>query len=90
MGHDTVPAGAGPAPPNDPAALTTARELNTVLADAIARLPPRCREVFLLVREQRLSYAEVAELLKITPKTVEIHMNHALGALRRRLAEWRA
>lgn len=75
--------------PDDALAKVTAGELAAVLADAVGTLPPRCREVFILIRERGLTYAEVAGLLGISPKTVEIHMNHALGVLRRRVAEWR-
>lgn len=73
----------------DALATVTAGELDAILAEAIAALPPRCREVFVLVRERGLAYAEVAALLGIAPKTVEIHINHALGILRHRVAEWR-
>lgn len=78
-----------PATAADPLADLTAAELDAVIRHAVDALPSRRREVFRLVREQHLSYAEVAELLGISPKTVEIHMNHALGALRSRIAEWR-
>ena len=55
---------------------------------AVAELPPRCREVFTLTRDQHLSYAEVAGVLHISPKTVEIHMGRALALLRDRLQPW--
>ena len=51
-------------------------------------MPERCREVFTLTRDQGLTYAEVAALLRISPKTVETHMGRALAFLRRRLAPW--
>lgn len=89
MSQHATPPTLRPATPPDPLAGATAEELRTVLANAIATLPDRCREVFLLVRERQLSYAEVASLLGIAPKTVEIHVNHALGVLRKRVAEWR-
>lgn len=68
-------------------------ELNAQeLADAVQRLVGemtiRCREVFTLVRDQHLSYAEVAAVLHISPKTVEIHMGRALAFLRERLKPW--
>lgn len=62
------------------------------LAEAVVRvvseMPGRCREVFTLTREHGLSYAEVAEVLHIAPKTVEIHMGRALAILRRELRPW--
>lgn len=62
------------------------------LADAVTRvvaqMPPRCREVFTMLRQRHLSYAEVGAVLGISPKTVEIHMARALAILRDSLAPW--
>jgi RNA polymerase sigma-70 factor (ECF subfamily) len=55
---------------------------------AIAALPERTREVFLLNRDGGLSYREVAMRLGVTVKTVEFHMGRALASLREQLAEW--
>lgn len=49
---------------------------------AIDALPARCREVFLLSREQGLSYPQIAEAMGISVKTVETQMGRALKALR--------
>jgi len=38
-----------------------------------------------LLRTQALTYAEVAAILGISPKTVEVHMGRALAILRARL-----
>ncbi|HVI88409.1 MAG TPA: RNA polymerase sigma factor [Dongiaceae bacterium] len=51
------------------------------LLQAIDRLPPRCREVFLLTKLQGLSYAEVAARLGISKNTVMVHMTNALAQL---------
>jgi RNA polymerase sigma-70 factor (ECF subfamily) len=66
-----------------------ADELSAAIDAAIAALSDRCREVFLLNRQQGLSYSQVADTLQISPKTVEIHMTRALAALRQALAPWR-
>ena len=63
-------------------------ELRRSVRDAVAALPERSREVFLLNREQGLTYAEIATLLGITVKTVEYHMARAFVALRASLADW--
>ncbi|HEX7089519.1 MAG TPA: RNA polymerase sigma-70 factor [Longimicrobiales bacterium] len=65
-------------------------ELAEAIEKAIEALSPRCRETFLLVRQQNLSYAEAAEVLGISVKAVEMNMVRALAALRRELDSWRA
>jgi RNA polymerase sigma-19 factor, ECF subfamily len=65
-----------------------ASELKTALAEAVAELPPACREVFQLSRGQGLRYAEIASTLGISVKTVESQMGKALRHLRGRLAAW--
>jgi RNA polymerase sigma-70 factor (ECF subfamily) len=64
-------------------------ELGAALAHAVALLPARPRQVFLLSRRQGLSYAEIADVLGIAVKTVEMHMGRALAQLRVSLHEWR-
>ena len=70
------------------AAQLVASELRTALAEAVAELPPACREVFTLSRGQGLRYAEIASTLGISVKTVESQMGKALKHLRNRLAAW--
>jgi RNA polymerase sigma-70 factor (ECF subfamily) len=63
-------------------------ELRQILDQAVMRLPPRNREVFILVRAQHLSHAEAAEVLGISVNAVAVHMRRALDVLRRVLAEY--
>jgi RNA polymerase sigma-70 factor (ECF subfamily) len=63
-------------------------EIDRALQEAVAHLPARCREVFELSRVQGLRYAEIAETLDISVKTVEAQMGKALRILRERLAKW--
>jgi RNA polymerase sigma-70 factor, ECF subfamily len=65
-------------------------ELAAAIERAISHLTPRCREAYLLRRQHHLSYAEIADVMHVTPKTVEIHIGAALKALRASLAEWLA
>jgi RNA polymerase sigma-70 factor (ECF subfamily) len=65
-----------------------AQALAEALDRAVRELPPRCREVFALTRDKQLSYAQVAEVLHISPKTVQIHMGRALALLRQKLGPW--
>jgi RNA polymerase sigma-70 factor, ECF subfamily len=66
-----------------------AAELAIAVARVVSRLPERCREVFRLNRYHQLSYAEVAQVMNVSVKTVEIHMARALRELRTRLEGWR-
>jgi len=63
-------------------------ELDRAIVLAIAELPTRCREVFELSRVRGLKYAEIAEAMGISIKTVEVQMGKALRILRERLRPW--
>lgn len=63
-------------------------ELDAVIRDTLASLPPRCNQVFVLSRQEGLKYAEIAERLGLSVKTVEAHMARALREFRERLAPW--
>ena len=62
------------------------KELSDQIELAIAALPERCRQVFLLSRMQHLSYIKIAETLQISPNTVETQIVKALKILRVKLA----
>jgi RNA polymerase sigma-70 factor (ECF subfamily) len=62
-----------------------ANDLIRVVEETVAQLPPRRREIFRMQREQGLTYAQIASLLGISTKTVEIQIGHALKAIRRRV-----
>lgn len=61
------------------------RELEIKIADALDRLPSKCKLIFLLSRYEQLKYKEIAEQLNISVKTVENQMGIALGKLRNEL-----
>lgn len=48
----------------------------------IMRLPPKCRQVYLLHRLRGMRYSAIAQHCGISTKTVEMHMARALSALR--------
>ncbi|TVP49092.1 MAG: RNA polymerase sigma-70 factor [Gemmatimonadales bacterium] len=56
---------------------------------AVASLPPRQREVFILARYHGQSYREIADVLEVSPQTVANHMSAALRALRSQLQHLR-
>lgn len=62
-------------------------QLATAVHRAIDQLPPRRRMAFLLHRRHDFTYAEIAQIMDITPKTVENQIGRALKFLRRRLTE---
>ncbi len=64
------------------------REVEVAIAAAIAELPPRTREVFVMSRERNLRYSEIADALGISVKAVEANMSRALRMLRERLASF--
>jgi RNA polymerase sigma-70 factor (ECF subfamily) len=56
-------------------------EFQKQVAAAIKSLPPKCQMVYKLVREDELTYREVALLLNISENTVDRHLNIALHKL---------
>ncbi|MBK8161207.1 MAG: RNA polymerase sigma factor [Rhodospirillaceae bacterium] len=78
---------ADPQPSAERSALS--REELRVLEQAIASLPPRGREVFLLHKIDQLSYAEIATRLGIAKNTVVVHMVRSLAHCRAALLRHR-
>jgi len=64
------------------------KELSNRIAEAIAALPPKCREVFLLSRNQEMSYAEIADTLRISQNTVKTQLKTAISRLKNSLADY--
>ena len=60
-------------------------ELNTQTEKLISNLPERQKQVYLLHREEGLTYPEIAEKLGISKNTVENHMVKALKYLRQNM-----
>ncbi len=61
-------------------------QLQKLVQSAIDELPPKCREIFLLSRESELSYAQIAEELSVSKKTIENQMGIALKRLKEKLS----
>ncbi len=57
-------------------------ELFALYVKALDRLPERCREVFIRVREEKQSYEQVAKKLNISVKTVDAQIQKATTRLR--------
>lgn len=69
----------------EPDAQLAHREFASALAAAVDKLPPRCREAFLLTRDHGMSYDEAAATMGISPKTVMVQIGRALASLRKSL-----
>ena len=63
-------------------------ELEQQIETIIGNMPPRCREVFKMSRQQQLSYSEIAQALRITTNTVETQIVKALRILRTGLKDY--
>lgn len=65
----------------NPEAQLISNEMMRHINTAISELPPQCRLIFKLVKEDGLKYREVAVLLNISVKTVENQVGIALKKL---------
>lgn len=63
------------------------KEVRARINHAIEALPQRCKEVFCKSRFESKKYAEIAEELNISVKTVEVQIGKALKILREVLAD---
>jgi RNA polymerase sigma-70 factor (family 1) len=71
--------------PPDPAQHVERRELFFRLNEAISMLPRQCQLVFRLIKEDGMKYKEVAEILHISPRTVQTQLFRAISRLRETL-----
>ena len=62
-----------------------AKELNNYIDKIIEELPPKQQEIFILSRKENLSHKEIAELLNISERTVEVHIARAIRHIKSRL-----
>ena len=66
---------------------TAHTDTNALVEEALSKLPPKCREVFMMSRISKLTYREIADALSISVKTVENQMGKALGIIRQFIKE---
>ncbi|SHE63435.1 RNA polymerase sigma-70 factor, ECF subfamily [Fodinibius roseus] len=57
----------------------------SLVQEQIENLPPKTRRIYKLSRKDGLTYNEIADVLDISPKTVEYHITKALEMLRQEL-----
>jgi RNA polymerase sigma-19 factor, ECF subfamily len=70
---------------SDPSKKLERKELHHRLDLAIEMLPMQARIVFRLIKENGLKYKEVAEILSISPRTVQTQLFRAIDKLRQTL-----
>jgi RNA polymerase sigma-70 factor, ECF subfamily len=62
--------------------------LQKQINEAIESLPEQCRIIFKLSRFEELKYAEIAEHMNLSIKTVENQMGKALRIMREKLKDY--
>ena len=67
---------------NDPSETLQSNNLEESYRRVLATMPEKRREVFLASRFEGLKYAEIAEKMGMSQKTVEAHMSAAIKQLR--------
>ena len=63
-------------------------ELQKRIREAVDALPPTYREAFVMHRFDNNSYKEIAEILQVSPKTVDYRIQQALKQLRITLKDY--
>lgn len=63
-------------------------ELRRKIKEAVDALPPAYREAFVMHRFDNKSYKEIAEILQVSPKTVDYRIQQALKQLRVSLKDY--
>jgi RNA polymerase sigma-70 factor (ECF subfamily) len=67
---------------NDTENYILGKEYNSLLQNAIDRLPNQQKQVYQLIKEQKLKREEVADLLHLQPETVKFHLAQAMKNIR--------
>jgi RNA polymerase sigma-70 factor (ECF subfamily) len=65
-------------------------EIEQIINDTLEKLPPRCREIFILSRMEGKKNAEVASIFNISEKAVEAQITKALKVFKIALKDYLA
>ncbi len=76
------------APAADPGAVVAADEMGAIVARHVSRLPPRQREVLVLVAYEELTPGEAARVLGISESNARANLHFARERLKRELARY--
>lgn len=61
------------------------QEMEQTIENTIMLLPPKCKDVFLLSRENGMKNKQIADTLNLSVKTVEKHITKAINQIRQAL-----
>jgi len=64
-----------------PDLLLIEKEAAHQIAAAINTLPPRCRQIFQLAKEEKMRYKEIAEIMGISVKTIDHQLSIAISRI---------
>lgn len=59
-----------------------ARETEKMILEIIEKLPPKCRQIFVLSRKEHMNNKEIAVLLELSEKTIENQITRAIKIIR--------
>ncbi len=86
--HGTQGEAAEPVSYSDPIQDMIDKDFAAAAMEAIERLPRKCKLVFTLKKREGLTYAEIADILEISERTVENQIVRALRHLRADLKDF--
>ena len=66
----------------------TEPELTELIEKSMQKLPPRCREIFILSRFDGKDNEKIADMLGISKRTVELQISNALKIIRSELKDY--
>ena len=61
--------------------------LVALVKQEIQELPPKCKEIFIMGKQEGLTYAEIAAHLNISFRTVENQMSKAFSIIREKVGD---
>lgn len=59
------------------------KEMQQTINKAVAKMPPKMKEVYKLSRQENLSYKEISDYMSISVETVKKHIQNALQLIRK-------
>ncbi|MEI5983657.1 MULTISPECIES: RNA polymerase sigma-70 factor [Sphingobacterium] len=61
------------------------KELKNQIEQAIAQLPPKSKMALILIRDNDCSYKEAADIMEVSIKTIDRHLQIAMGKIKENL-----